>query len=83
VPQGVSFGETTRVNGRSINGPGSKTRSIDYIYHGSIGPKIYGNRRLRLGDDVELTVTLSGSATNPRGSRIYFSAAFHEVCQVS
>jgi RHS repeat-associated protein len=83
APQGVNFSERTFVNGRPISGPGPKTVPIDYVYHGAVGPKIYGNTRLRVGDIIELTVALSGTATNPMGSRLSFAATMQEVCEVT
>jgi RHS repeat-associated protein len=84
APQGVNFTQTILVNGRLIKGPKPKIgESIDYWFHGAIGPKIYGNKRLRVGDIVDLTVALSGTAANASGSRLSFSATAHEVCEVT
>jgi RHS repeat-associated protein len=78
----VTFTSVARVNGTVIKGPGSKLVSASYTYHGSIGPKIIGNKRLRKGDLIALKVDATGEATNFKGGSREFSAEASAYCIV-
>lgn len=82
APARAKFESYTTVNGVPIKGPGPKEVGVSYVYHGSIGPKIYGNTRLKRGDIVSLLVSFSGSAINARGQRIEFSGFARGLCEV-
>ncbi len=83
VTVGVSFSSATRVNGRLIKGPGPKGNvEAGYTYHGSVGPKIFGNTRVKFGDLIELHVWATGTATNVKGGIREFSAEASALCTV-
>ena len=83
VPSTVSFTNRTVVNGRVIKGPPPKSIGISYTYHGSVGPRIFGNTPLQRGDIVSLTATVVGTAVNAKGGRVEFSATATGTCQVA
>ncbi len=75
-----------RVNGRSIKGPGPKLQfgGADYTYHGSVGPKVYGNTRLKFGDNVAIEAYITGTAVNPvTHKQLTFEAVGRGNCTVS
>jgi RHS repeat-associated protein len=73
------------VNGKFVNGPGPKSSPGGlYTYHGSIGPKIYGNTSLKMGDLVALEATIEGYAENPVNKEKYtFQALATAHCRVT
>lgn len=53
----------TFVNGRKIGGPPPHYLLFD-TFHGSIGPKIYGSTRLKVGDEILLELEVKGYFTD-------------------
>ena len=82
----ANYVSAIRINGRSIKGPGPKVQfgGADYTYHGSVGPKVYGNTRLKFGDNVAIEAYITGSAVNPiTHKQLTFEAVGRANCTVS